>query len=207
MRISPAALLALGALVSAPWTGLVAQTDIRVGPMIGINNATFRGDDAEDAGSRTSFLLGGFLSFRLNRQFALEPELLYTRKGAETTFEDLTGTLALDYIQLPILAQIRFPSPNWTPYILVGPGFAFRTRCRVSVESQGVEISDDCSGADVGVSDSDISLIGGLGIEVQDFSVSLRYDHGLSRLPDTGTDNVYNQTFSITFAYAFRLGQ
>ena len=202
-----ARLLVVG-LALLPLSALQAQTGARIGPMVGIVNSSFRGDDAGDAGSRTSFLAGGFVWFPLSRQFALEPELLYVRKGAETTIEDVTGTLALDYIEIPLLAQIRFPSQDVTPYILLGPAFSFRTGCKLSIESGEAELSADCEaeGVDVGIKDTDFSLIGGLGLEVQNFMVSLRYDHGLSQLPSEGDGSVYNRAIAITFGYAFRLG-
>lgn len=200
-----ARLLVVG-LALLPLPALQAQTGTRIGPMVGIVNSSFRGDDADDAGSRTSFLAGGFVWFPLSRQFALEPELLYVKKGAETTIEDVTGTLAIDYIEIPLLAQIRFPSQSVTPYILIGPAFSFRAGCRLSIESGDAELSTDCGDADVGISDTDFSLIGGLGLEVQNFMVSLRYDHGLSQLPSEGEADAYNRAIAITFGYAFRLG-
>ena len=200
-----ALLIAVG-LVFLPLPALQAQTGTRIGPMVGIVNSSFRGDDADDAGSRTSFLAGGFVWFPLSRQFALEPELQYARKGAETTIEDVTGTLAIDYVEIPVLGQIRFPGQNVTPYLVLGPAFSFKAGCKLSIESEDVELSTDCGDADVGVSDTDFSLIGGLGIEMQNFMVSLRYDHGLSRLPSEGDGDVYNRAIAITFGYAFRLG-
>ena len=200
-----ARLLVVG-LACLPLPALQAQTGTRIGPMVGIVNSSFRGDDADDAGSRTSFLAGGFAWFPLSRQFALEPELLFVRKGAETTVEDVTGTLAIDYIEIPLLAQLRFSGQSVTPYLVLGPAFSFKAGCTLSIESGDVELSTDCGDADVGISDTDFSLIGGLGIEAQNFMVTLRYDHGLSQLPSEGDADAYNRAIAITFGYAFRLG-
>lgn len=207
MRMRSNAVLALFLAVLVSPAALDAQ-GIRLGPTIGLNSATLGGDDAEGVDSRISWLLGGFVNFDLSPNFALQPELLYSRKGAKLDFDGDQATLAVDYIEIPVLAQIRFPSQGVTPYFLVGPALSFKSGCEAQVESGGTEVSVDCSEIDVNLKDTDFSLIGGVGIEVRNFTASLRYDYGLSRvIDDAGDIDVFNRTITLAVGYAFHLGR
>jgi hypothetical protein len=198
------------AALAASLVGLAtveAQTPIRVGPVVGVNIATFGGEDAGDVGSRTAFFLGGFAAFQLSQRFILEPSLLYTQKGGHVDFEDedTEGTIKLSYIQIPLLGRLRFPSGGIAPNLVFGPALAFRTGCTASGSQGPVEINIDCDEADFQLASTDFSLIIGAGIEVNPFMFSVRYDYGISAVPGEGSDDVFNRVWSIVAQYGFRV--
>lgn len=182
-----------------------AQKGTTVGPVVGLNIATFGGADAEGAESRTAFLIGGFAAFQLSPRFLLEPSLLYTQKGADVDIEDARGTLKLTYIQVPLLGRYRLSSGKTVPNLIFGPAVAFKTGCSASGSAGVIEINVDCDVADVPIASTDFSLIGGVGLEVANFMVSLRYDYGLSAVPSAGDAKAYNRTISLVGQYGFRL--
>ena len=181
------------------------QKSTTIGPVVGLNIATFGGEDAEDVDSRTAFLFGGFAAFQLSPKFVLEPSLLYTQKGAEVDFEDARGTLKLNYLQVPLLARYRLTSGNAIPNLIFGPAVAFKTGCTASGSEGPIEINIDCDEADVGIASTDFSLIAGVGLEFASFMFSLRYDYGLTAVPSEGDVSVYNRTISLAGQYGFRL--
>lgn len=182
-----------------------AQKSTTIGPVVGLNIATFGGEDAEGVDSRTAFLVGGFAAFGLSPRFALEPSLLYTQKGGNVEIEDADGTIKLSYIQVPLLARFRFPSGNVTPNLMAGPAVAFRTGCKVSASQGAIEINLDCDDADIPIVKTDFSVLFGVGLEFGRFMVSARYDYGLTEVPSEGEGDVFNRTISFVAQYGFRL--
>jgi hypothetical protein len=182
-----------------------AQKSTTVGPVVGLNISTFGGADADDAESRTAFLVGGFAAFQLSPRFLLEPSLLYTQKGADVDIEDARGTLKLTYIQVPLLGRYRLSSGKTVPNLIFGPAVAFKTGCNASGSAGAIEINVDCDEADVPIASTDFSFIGGVGLEVSSFMFSLRYDYGLTAVPSEGDAKVYNRTISLVGQYGFRL--
>ena len=203
MRYRLGSLILAGSFVAVSIAA--AQKSTTIGPVVGLNLATFGGEDAEDVESRTAFLVGGFAAFQLSPRFLLEPSLLYTQKGAEVDFEDARGTLKLTYFQVPFLGRYRLGSGNAVPNLIFGPSVGFRTGCKASGSEGPIEINVDCDEADVDLTSTDFSLIAGVGLEVSSFMFSLRYDYGLTSLISEGDISVYNRTLSLVAQYGFRL--
>ena len=59
--------------------GAKAQTEIVVGPKVGLNMTNISNFDLKN---KLSFHVGGFAEFRFNDYFAIQPELVYSRQGA-----------------------------------------------------------------------------------------------------------------------------
>jgi hypothetical protein len=87
----------------------------------GLNMAKFTGKDADLGGSADNkfalnYSLGGYLTFKLNDQLSLQPELLYTVKGSKYELSenysdedfsidmDVDMDLILNYLEFPVLA-------------------------------------------------------------------------------------------------------
>lgn len=202
----------IAALVAAPVAQ--AQTVVRLGPVVGLNLSTLSASDpSEDieVDSRLGPLFGGFVSFDLSPSFSIQPELLYTRRGADLPIEDITGSIKLDYIQIPLLARVRFPGSSVTPFLQAGPALAFKSSCKVGASAGGVSETVDCTDDDldfVGLKSTSLSGIVGAGLDVGNFQVGLRYDHGFTNIiRDAGPgEKAANRAFSITVGYGFRLG-
>lgn len=204
----PAALLAL-----APAT-LAAQKPIRFGPVVGLNLADVRVsnlDEITDINRRTGFLFGGFVNFEVSRRFAIQPELLYSQQGAKIPLEDVDGVIKLDYIQVPVLAQLRFPtSGRAVPFLIAGPSIGFKASCKVKADAGTISAEFDCEDPDedfIPIKSTDLSGVLGVGVEVSGLTISARYTHGFSNINDLAgeQEKVRNRVLSLAVGFGFSL--
>jgi len=209
--------IALATALVATLPGAVsAQAEI--GFRGGVNFATLSGDDIDDADSRTTLNVGGFVTLPVSSVFGIQIGAGFTSKGAESTEDGTTVSFNLSYIEIPVLAKISVPSTgNVGLHFLAGPAISFRTSCSFDAEGGGVSLSVDCDDtsifADGGkIKKTDFGVMVGAGL---DFSlapntsllVELMYNLGLSELGDSGVDdNAKNRVFSILAGLSFKLG-
>jgi hypothetical protein len=101
-----------------------------------------------DSGGTSSLTGGPFLVFPLASVLALQPEVLFVKKGtvldAANPDLDLETTLELAYLEFPILARIGAKQTRRTSfYALAGPSFGYGFRARERIESLGQESERD----------------------------------------------------------------
>ena len=70
----------------------------------GVNFAKLNFEGNTDVNTRTSFHLGGLAHFHLSKQFAIQPELMYSGQGASYA----GGDIKLSYINVPVIGQYMF---------------------------------------------------------------------------------------------------
>ena len=112
----PLVLVLLVAVQCAGWA-----EDVRFGAMAGVNFSRFVGSDADDANldeeSLVGFTGGGYLAVALNEIIAVQPEVVFSMKGA--TYEGSAGVggfsvnwdyeIRLTYLELPVLIRVSLP--------------------------------------------------------------------------------------------------
>lgn len=197
-------LVAVGSLSAAP---LAAQVPVQFGVMAGASFAKLGGSDVGSNDTRTGFVAGGFLRFTPAGMFALEPQLLYVQKGAKADFGGgITGTLKLDYVQVPVLIKLNIPMADKAvaPNIFVGPAIGFKASCKISASNGSSSASGSCADNDFGIKSTDFSAVFGAGLDIRHFSFQGRYDLGLTKLGDGSANNdVKNRAWLLTVGYAF----
>ncbi|MFH1422136.1 MAG: porin family protein [Planctomycetota bacterium] len=183
--------------------------DSSYGLKAGLNMANLT-DEQEEATyeMKTGVALGGFAVFKVNDNFSIQPELLYTQKGNGIKFsyeevnfigfdefgipnyETVTVTekfkVKLDYIEIPVLAKYLIsPGENVCPFIFGGPSIGILMGAKVDSE----DIKSDCNSLDIGL------VLGG-GVELESgVSIDLRYDMGMTKVFDfEGGDNKEKNT-------------
>lgn len=139
------------------------------GVRAGLTLANLRGDFADLVGAdtRAGFAGGGFLRLVLGGSVELQPELLYTMRGASTKLEatDPSGILVgtadltyqLDYLEIPVLLRVTLPG-DARPSLLIGPSMGIKVRSRLRYNGPGSDLSSDF---DL-VEDADFGLVGGV---------------------------------------------
>jgi hypothetical protein len=204
-RISTLAALALGA------TALTAQAQRakQVGIVAGVDFATLNGADVSDGSTtRTGFQGGLFVAIPLgDGGWAIEPELLYSMQGAKYDNSAYTGTLAADYIKIPILVTWSANPGGKGVYILGGPTIGFNVSCNDSGTSAGGGSYDGtCEDEDFIKAKTTFSGDLGLGYTTGRFGLEARYsfDWGNAfEVAGTGTSadgtslDIKNSVFSI----------
>lgn len=201
-------LLALGTLLASSAS---AQRTTRLGPIGGLNLATVSGEGV-DVDSRTGLALGGFVSFDLSPTFGIETGLLYSQRGFELSQSGFSAEIKLDYLELPVLAVVRFPgSSNVRPFLGAGAAIGFKAGCGFKVSGGPITVSGGCDDVedelDSALKSTDFGALGQAGVDIGDFRVLVRYNLGLSSIVDTpvGDPAIKNRTLSLLVGYGFRL--
>ena len=174
------------AMVIFTANALIAQNHVEFGLKGGVNLAALNFDGNNDYNSRTSFHIGGLAHIHLSKQFAFQPELMYSGQGADYT----PGDVKLSYINVPLLGQY-----------MIGTGFRLETGPQLGF----------LVGAKAGESDTkdsfngfDLSWAFGAGyITTSGFGVDARYNLGLTDISEANT-NVKNSVWQLGVFYQFK---
>ena len=189
-----------------------AQRPMRVGVIGGYNMASFWGDDADDADSRSGFDIGGLVQIPMGDMITIQPEVHYSQRGASFEEEVLGETFeveyALDYIHVPILFKAGLPLAEGFDFdFQFGPSLGFNMGCDLEPEEgDSVECEDagfDVKGFDYGIiAGGSFAWAAGPG----DVLVDVRYDLGLTSIIDEeDADDIKNSALQFLVGYAFPL--
>jgi hypothetical protein len=199
--------LPLALLIATP---LHAQTTLGVKGGINIANVSTDATDLPpDLDSKTGFVGGAFATFGLGSLFALQPELLYSQKGFGASEGDLSATLGVNYIEIPVLLKAQFKLAMLRPAIYAGPVVSFETSCNLDV----VGVSVDCDSDDgfVDRKTTDWGAVFGANLDFILGPVILildgRYQLGLTNLADVedADESVKNSVWQIMAGVGFTL--
>jgi hypothetical protein len=131
--------LAVVALTASPAS---AQKQASAGLLGGADFTTLTGLDSNaSVRSSTGFAGGFYLNFPVAKSLLIEPEVLYTNKGAG--IEDTEITLNLNYIEIPVLLRYEFTPDNPGPFAYIGPYVGFNVKCNTVVDTLPVPCADD----------------------------------------------------------------
>ncbi len=181
-------------------TAAVAQSTY--GVKAGVNFASGSGDDFDGTDGRTSLVLGGFAKFMVSEKFAFQPELLYSMQGVkgEGDIEGMPAdlTMKFDYLNVPLMGKY-YLSDGFS--LQAGPQLGFLMSAKAKAEAQGeeveVSIKDEVKGFDFGINI-------GLGYDANDrLGFDLRYNIGLTPIPDYDGADGKNRVVQITASYSF----
>ncbi len=192
-------------LLTLVWGSIASAQGLSFGARAGINiaEASFDSDaDGPDTSARIGIVSGGFVTIPLVSWLELQPEVLYSQKGAGFNEEGIDSSVRLDYVEFPILARVSRRGSGLQYYIAGGPSLAVRVRARARADFGGateeIDISDEVETTDFGVA------FGG-GIELGRLVVDARYTLGLKDVDKDDTDavKVTNRAFSFTAGVRF----
>ena len=186
-----------------------AQTNLRFGPMVGLNFANIGGKDATgNLSSKTGLYIGGFMTYQFSDMFALEPQVAYSMEGATSAQGGVNSTISLNYISIPVFLKLYIPLQGNTtikPELYAGPSFAFNVAASVEQTANGqtntADVSSQVKGFDMGLAFGG-GVAFGVGTGLLDFSV--RYSLGLTSWDNSGNNlTLTNNVVSLIAGYAF----
>lgn len=188
------AVLAIGLAFS-----LHAQVAVKAG--VNFSNMLFEEDDTsiEDLAKNgaTKFTAGVAFLLPFSDAVALQPELLFTQKGAKSTYtilgEEFSNDLTYNYLDIPLLLRLSLGDTHGEGlgiYINGGGyvGYAFNGKSKNSTPLGSTETdiefddSDDQSRIDFG------AALGG-GLTLGNLFFDLRYNHGINNILDDDANN------------------
>ncbi|HXY67892.1 MAG TPA: porin family protein [Gemmatimonadales bacterium] len=186
-----------------------------VGPVVGLDLFTFTGSDVTGAKNLTGLALGGALMIQLSPSVFLEPQVLYSTKGASFNVGiDTTDKFTLHYVDVPIMFGVRIPARSGVrPYLMAGPVIGFKAGCDLSETTAGSTNSASCTASGFfDIKSTNFAVTGGAGLDFvagpMTLQVGGRYEYGLSKpLTVLGTAlNVRNTGFALNVTALFSLG-
>ncbi|MFB2121602.1 porin family protein [Parapedobacter sp. 2B3] len=143
------AILLVVAMVAA--TQLFAQKRVSPGIRAGVNVATLSNINAD---FKTDFYAGGILSLHLGQRYTLQPELIYTRQGANnvTFVNEESGepggqeNVTIQYLSLGVVNKFYFVDGF---HALIGPSLDMK----IGKNFPRIDFDDDdYGGVDLGIS-------------------------------------------------------
>jgi len=208
-----AALLAV--VMSASAQEQQTSTDVglktKLGIKGGLNLTTLYSSDVSTSHMKAGFNAGVFAKLPVTRGFSIQPELLYSLKGAKSTYSNFVQgngeyRFNLGYIELPVLAVVNL-GPNFN--LQAGGYAAYLTNANV----KNVNNNGDVQGATDLNADNfnrwDFGLAGGAAFDIENFTIGARYDYGLNKigksgnLSETFAQGMKNAGFSFYVGFGF----
>jgi hypothetical protein len=171
-------------------TVLVANAQVRWDVRVGANVS---GIENSDAKMKLGLKAGVGVEFALSEAFSFRPMLFYSSKGVTEGKSNLgffpDKTLALNYIELPVLVSYRFRiTDGFSLAANAGPYVA----CLVGKKNTG----------DVKYNNFDTGVNAGLDFVFNRFLVGVEAEYGFSSLA-SNVDKLHNINYSLMVGYKF----
>jgi len=181
------AVVLTAAVYVAGSTDTLAQGRVRAGIKGGLNASSLYYDSqgVSNKNERIGFHVGVFAQAPVSEFFAIQPELLYTTKGASADYNILgfngTNTFKLNYAELPVLATFKL---GQAVELQAGPYVSYLLNSNIN--SNG----DFGSGSTAINRDNfnkvDYGLAGGLNVYFGKAFIGARYAQGLQNIANSG---------------------
>jgi hypothetical protein len=158
----------------------------------GVNMAKFTGSDAGDNDYKIGAVGGAFACLDLIA-FKVQPEILYSQKGAKYTILGATLYEKHDYVEIPVLLKFSF-GKLIVPSIYAGPAAGLLMSAKLT-NGGSLDIKDEIKGTDLGLV---------FGAEVKTpakLSVDARYTMGMGTFDKEGDYTVKNSAISVMLGY------
>ena len=173
--------------IVAFFSNVNAQVTIKPGVKGGLNFSNITNSDLD---TKTGFYVGGLVAFKFAERYTLQPEVVYSRQGAED--------IELDFISLGIINKFDIVEGF---HAVVGPTLDFKV-------GDNLTYNDDLIGFDFG-------LTGGLGYSMPNgLTFEARFKQGFVDIfggeysedsdGNVDVDQIYlNQLFQLGISYTF----
>lgn len=175
-------------------------------PKAGINIATMTNDD--DAKIRTGLVVGAELDYQATPQFSISAGALYSQQGSEAKVQGVSGTLKMDYVNVPIL--VNFHVANGLALKAgIQPGFLINDKVEVSSNGVSAEVglkeSYRAAGVDADISSLDFAIPLGISYEFSNVVLEARYNLSLTNAITVLGESTKHSVFQLTLGYKFGL--
>ena len=170
-------------------TGSERSLSPKFGIKAGVNLANLYVDDVQDENMKAGLNVGLLAKIPLIRGLSIQPELLYTSKGSKVAYDNLLlgngeYRFNLNYVELPVLAVINL-AKNLNLH--AGGYAAYLTSVNVKdMDDDGNVYDIDKLNAD-NFNRIDYGLVGGLGLDIENFTIGARYNYGLKEVGKEGS--------------------
>lgn len=160
-----------------------SDSSLKFGFKGGVNFSNLYTDNVDDNNVLTGFNAGIFAKFELTESLAIQPELLYTTKGAELKYNNAfvngTSTFRMNYVEVPVLLVVNLTN-NFN--IHAGPYFAYLVDGKATNDAKGTlfDIENNLKNEDYNKFDTGLSV--GVGFDTDQIGFGVRYNYGLQKV-------------------------
>ncbi|MGZ5136127.1 MAG: porin family protein [Flavitalea sp.] len=191
------------AVMAVTSLSLSAQSKLRSGFGIkgGVSfaNINVKGSN-EEFNTKTFYHAGLFSHIHVSNAFAIQPEVYYSRQGAETKGPGAREILKLGYLNVPVLFQFMVGTGF---RIQAGPQLGILLNADSEVDGNEMEVDDQ-------LKKTDFSLVGGISYMLPSgLGFDARYNYGLTditnkdNLPAGALSDYSNRVFQVGLFYQF----
>ncbi|MEI9917779.1 MAG: porin family protein [Bacteroidota bacterium] len=157
----------------------------RFGIKGGLNVSNLYVKDVDDNNARYGFNGGFYGQIVSTEGFAIQPELLWSTKGSETTYGGIVNSKVrynLNYIDLPVLAVFKLgPSAE----IHLGPYFSYLVNANIKYSGNVGNGTDEINRDNL--KSYDWGWSGGLGLNFGAIQIGARYNYGMVKIADSNS--------------------
>lgn len=171
-----------------------AVGSFNIQPKVGLNIANLTGDSKLDA--RMGLVAGAEGEYQATDIVSVSAGLLYSMQGAKVKAPLVTVTQKLDYINVPITANV-YVVKGLAVKLGLQPGFKVNDKTSVEAGQEGNIDAPSKAKA------FDLSVPVGVSYEYNNFQLDARYNWGLTKVYEGS--KAKNSVFQITLGYKFDL--
>lgn len=197
--------LFLVAILAVAAGGAAQAQGVRFGIKGGASYASVVGQQVDGAAYKWGFHGGVLVNFPLNRQLSIQPEVLYSQKGA--LGDGTSNRIDLNYVDLPVLLRVA-TGPGGL-YVEVGPQLGYLAGSRASIDSRTplARVTSDFAGS---YPPFDVGYAAGFGYQLANgLGIGLRYNGGFRHVLKgaTADDTARNSVFQLSLSALVGRGQ
>lgn len=183
------------AFVSVKAQSEVGGVSIR--PMAGLNIGMMTNADGSDA--RVGLVIGTELEYQLTDKVALSGGVLYSQQGCKGSDEGAKATFKLDYINIPLLANV-YLTKGLAFKIGLQPGFLVNDKAKAAKGNTSVE-------AGLGDMSKNFALAVpiGLSYEFSNIQIDARFNWGVTHALVFDDESSNSNAVMLTVGYKFKL--
>ena len=169
---------------------------VNIGIKAGLNLYNIHNDNSVEYDTKAGFLAGLMGHIHLAKQFAIQPEILYSAQGAKYTNAGTETKIKLGYINVPVMLQYMFDNGF---RIQAGPQVGFLINAKAETNDVDTDIKDDLKTVD-------FALGAGVGYvhPPSGWGVDARYNLGLSNINENSSVKSTNRGFQLSIFYLFK---
>jgi hypothetical protein len=174
-------------------SGSVHAQHVNIGIKGGLNVFNIHNDNGVKYDAKTGLHLGLLGHIHLDKEWAVQPEIVYSSQGAKYNFANSETRVNLDYINVPVLLQYMFDN-----------GFRFEAGPQVGF------LINAKTGNKIDVIDNYKSIDFGLGLGIgyikpsTGLGIDARYNLGLSDITENNSVKSTNRGFQLGVFYQFK---
>lgn len=171
--------LSIIVLLTLHFFTIQAQNNLKFGIKGGVNFANLNLNDIENNKEVTGVNFGIFAKLPISSSFAIQPEIYFTTKGSELTYQNVfvdgTAKFELNYIEIPVMLIFNL-GQNFN--FQLGPYASYLISSKVkNVSDINFNFEDNIDSGDFNKFDTGVAV--GLGYDTKSIGFGIRYNLGL----------------------------